>query len=609
MPLSLGSVVFGLPAGLWALLGLGPLIALYLIRPKPKQLQVPSLMFFFHNTGRSRLTNFLKQITRDWLFVLQLLLLLLLALANAQPSTIVQHDITAQNTVLVIDVSASSQVREGLQSRFDIGISKAKQVLGSRNTIILAKDVPLIGVQDASAGDVVSFLNTLKPRETSTRLGDAIILAGEILNGKEGRVIVISDFVNTGGVEPGVARSVLEARGLVVDFISTASSSHRRNVAITDLDVRQESTTVFLRNYEPVEVSASVSAGEFSKQVVIPASGTETVSFETPSGKTVVKLGVDDDFAVDNQAFISAPGAGKLRVLYLTSNASVFLTTALGALPGVEVVVGEFPIVPSGEFEVYVLQNIDSRAVLAGSLEQIGREVEKGKVLIIHAQPDNADVDYKGLLTVRLSELSAKAPIEVVNPTSFTQGVDFGKLDEHFKAVVVDARSTVFLSAFDQPLLVVAQRGKGRIAWFGMLERASDFKYAPDYPIFWNEFIKFLVARPDVHALNLRTKDSLVLSRPESIIFPNGKTVVQSSAVLEHVGFYELSDRSVAANLLDDAESAINPSSDAVQLVSGSFELKPVREPRVLPLETVLLWIVFALVLVELFYIKLRGDV
>ncbi|MDO8660806.1 MAG: BatA domain-containing protein, partial [Candidatus Woesearchaeota archaeon] len=128
MPLSLGSVVFGLPAGLWALLGLVPLIALYLIRPKPKQLQVPSLMFFFHNTGRSRLTNFLKQITRDWLFVLQLLLLLLLALANAQPSTTVQHDITAQNTVLVIDVSASSQVREGLQSRFDIGISKAKKV-------------------------------------------------------------------------------------------------------------------------------------------------------------------------------------------------------------------------------------------------------------------------------------------------------------------------------------------------------------------------------------------------------------------------------------------------------------------------------------------------
>ncbi len=608
MPFSLGPVLFGMPAGLWALVSLVPLIALYLIRPKPKHLQVPSLMFFFHNTGRSRLSNFLKQITKDWLFLLQLLLLLLLALANAQPSTTVQHDITAKNTVIVLDVSASSQVREGLQTRFEIGVERARKALGSRNTIILAKDVPLIGVQDVSANEALTFLSTIKPRDTSTRLGDAIILAGEVLNDKEGRVIVISDFVNTGGIEPSVARSVLQARHLVVDFIPTSSGVHRRNIGITGLDVRQDSTTVFLRNYEPADESALLNAGSFSKQVVIPASGTETVSFETPPGKTIVNIGVSDDFSVDNRVFMSAPGAGKLRVLYITSNASVFLVNAFKALPGVELTIAELPIVPKGEFDVFVLQNIDDHALLAGTLEDIKTQINAGKVLIIHAQPDSPAIDYKGLLPVKLGERGAKAPVVVVNPTRFTQGLDFSKVDEFFKAAVLDSHATTVLSAFDQPLLTVESSGKGRIAWFGMLEHASDFKYSPDYPIFWNEFIKFLAARPDVRSLNLRTKDSLILSKPESIRLPDGSRLVQSSIVVERAGFYELSDRTVAANLLDDAESAINPSS-AEQVVSGSFELRPVREPRKYALETILLWFVFCLVILELVYVKLRGDI
>src|SRR3990172_2233059 len=100
MPVSLGPMSIGNPEGLWALLALVPLIILYLIRPKPKTMPIPSLMFFLKSSGARKLTSFLKQITHYWLFIIQLLLLLGLALTFSEPFTTYEHDVTAANTVI-----------------------------------------------------------------------------------------------------------------------------------------------------------------------------------------------------------------------------------------------------------------------------------------------------------------------------------------------------------------------------------------------------------------------------------------------------------------------------------------------------------------------------
>ena len=122
--------------GLWALLALIPLIVLYLIRPRPRPMNIPSLMFFMKSSGSRRLTSFLKQITHDWLFLIQLLLLTALALTFAHPFSNYEYDVTASNTVIVLDSSASSQVLEGARSRFDLEIAQAKKSLGTKNTIL-----------------------------------------------------------------------------------------------------------------------------------------------------------------------------------------------------------------------------------------------------------------------------------------------------------------------------------------------------------------------------------------------------------------------------------------------------------------------------------------
>src|SRR3989344_5097856 len=93
--------------GLWSFLALVPFIILYLIRPKPKEMTLPSLMFLLKLKGSTAKTSFLKNILKDLLFLLQLLALCLLALSVADPFTEVSKLVSTTNVALVIDTSAS----------------------------------------------------------------------------------------------------------------------------------------------------------------------------------------------------------------------------------------------------------------------------------------------------------------------------------------------------------------------------------------------------------------------------------------------------------------------------------------------------------------------
>ena len=70
---------FGNTLGWLAFLSLIPLIIIYLIKPKPTKLKVPSLMFFMKRTNTSTAQSLFRRFQNDLLFLIQLLVLLLLA--------------------------------------------------------------------------------------------------------------------------------------------------------------------------------------------------------------------------------------------------------------------------------------------------------------------------------------------------------------------------------------------------------------------------------------------------------------------------------------------------------------------------------------------------
>lgn len=75
---------FETPLALLALLSVIPLIILYMLRPKPKVLLIPSLMFVFKfERERKWVYASLTKIVQDPLFLIQLLVLIFLSTAAA----------------------------------------------------------------------------------------------------------------------------------------------------------------------------------------------------------------------------------------------------------------------------------------------------------------------------------------------------------------------------------------------------------------------------------------------------------------------------------------------------------------------------------------------
>ena len=601
MALSFGPISIGNPNGLWALLALVPLIILYLIRPRPKQLNIPSLMFFLHSSGARKLTSFLKQITHDWLFLIQFLLLLAMALTFAEPFTNYEHDVTASNTVIVLDVSASSQTQEGGRTRFDLEVAQAKKVLGTKNTIILAKDVPFIALQDATAEEATKFLNGLQPKSTISKIGEAIILAGEALS--EGRVIVISDFINTGGQDPDIAKAVLETKGLVVDFINIAGEP-RRNVGIVQLDAGNEQSTVYVKNYNSEALTVPLVVGSFQTTLNVPAKGVETFSFKTPPGVTKMELGINDDLKVDNVAFLSAPAGGKAKVLLISNNVSTFLKNALLASGELDVVVTEPPVITKGDFDVVIIGNVDMEQVLPGTFEDIRKLAEDGATVIVAVQDTSPQIDYAGLLPVKLNGRGDGGFVTTEQLNRFTKNIDFGKTDYVLQAEPIGDQA-VIATVNEIPVMTIKPLGVGKLVYYGIPE-SSEFKYAPHYPIFWTELMKYVTEQQDVRNLNLKAGETLLLDKEQKIKTPT-KTIKRAALILDEAGIYELEDRIIAVNLVDELESNINLEKPAGTR-SIDYQLKPVKEKREFNWDLLLLAIALVLLLFEVFFIKYRGD-
>lgn len=587
---------------MWALLALVPLILLYLIRPRPKKMAIPSLMFFMRSSGAKKLTSFLKHMTHDWLFLIQLVALLALALTFSDPFTTYQHDVTAANTVVVLDVSASSQAREGGKTRFEAAVDKAKDVLGAQNSIVLAKDTPFMAVQDAPREEAVKFLNSVQPRETVSRVGEAIILAGEALGG-EGRVVVVSDFINTGGQAPDVAKAVLESQGIVVDFINVAGEGGR-NVGIIQLDEGNEQTTVYVKNYNANAENVRLTVGSTQAPLTVPAKGVETYTFRTPPGVTKIELGVRDDFPVDNVAFLSAPEAGRARAQLVANNASPFLRNALLASGAFEVVVSEPPVVDGGAFDVFILDGIDTNEVLPGTFEDILEQVEAGATAVVVVQDDSRRINYKGLLPVSLGEWRDGGFVTVEQLNRFTKNIEFGAADRVIEAEA-SGEQVVVATVNDLPVITMKPVGAGKLVYYGIPESA-EFKYSPHYPIFWTELLRFVTSQQDVANLNFEAGETLLLDSEQRVRTPSG-AVTRAALVLDKAGIYELEDRVVAVNLEDEVESNINLDVP-VGTRSTEYELRPVKETREFQWELWLLAIALAALVFELWFVKWRGD-
>ena len=629
---------FSNPAALAALASLIPIILLYLLKPKPIVVKIPSLIFISHiEKKKSRLSAKLKKLIRDPLLLLQLLVLASLALAAAAPFYFAQETMGSGHTVLILDASASMQAGGG----FDDMIKKADKYVTRRNTIILAENNALTALEKGSMSNAKNVLSKLKPRATTTELSSAMLLGRSMITEDNGRIVVISDFVNSGDEDPRDTRSLIESDGIPVEFV-TVGGKDSSNIAIVDGNIERVngiySYTATIENFYATSKDVAVNVYHNDKKT-----GQETLTISGNSqdylalenllgGVTRIEITNKDDLSVDNNAYISIPKNSKRDILYVSDVKKSPAVSALRVLSDVGVSfehASPAGFSPSNKYAIVVVGTItpDAGQAKAGSatdesFKKLADYAATGGSVIVMGSSNLTKVSTHGILPVEMVGTIGKGG--AVKP--LTNGTLEGTHSPIIKNVNIEAmevsqylnvteksKATTIVYARNKdsdtivPVLTYWSYGEGTVVYMGMTDLTTSV--TPEYPLFWMQLIDWLSGVGGYEEYNVKTGSIMSFTVKREIRTPSGVDMNTKTALFDEVGIYHIGDMDIVANLYDRTESSLADTS-AIQSIdtksdtTATDELVDVKKL----LSDYLLILAIILVCFEVYMLKQRGE-
>ncbi len=528
---------FSTPLALLGLLSAIPLILLYMIRPRPKDLLFPSTAFI--REGEAKPSAALNRLITDPLFWTQLLVIVFLVLAAAGPFTEARGT-QGEHLVVVVDLSAS------MEASFD----EAEEIVlryasgQDRTSIVLAETIPIVALREGNGEQARTAIESLSPRAVSADLSAGMMMAKSLLGAEGGSILVVSDFVSWTGDDPQVTRRLIEGEGTGVVFVDSGGEGENLGVIggwIVDSGAALNYTCL-IRNYgqtRTVPIRIDGPGGTTSRSVTIDSGGDHYLTFDAFPGVSSVTLDVDDAISSDNRAFVYALELGARRVLYLGDGGAVL--AALRSIPNLEVEMrGDYT-----GFDFVVIEN--------GTVDgELNRYVYDGGKIVYVASNSSASPEY---LPVRISGIvNDSANLWTRNPV-FAEDLHLDEV-ELYSHLLASPRpgSVTIAEANAVPVISYWRLGGGTAVYMGLSSERSDFYQRPEYPVFWYEMIGWLTNVPDATESNRRTGEILRLGETIQVDAPGGR-IETDVLLLDRVGVYRFQGRTLVANMYDPVES------------------------------------------------------
>ncbi len=608
-------VQFANQLGLYALLSIIPLIIIYLLRPRPLKIKIPSLMFLMDIEKKKRL-NVFRKFLKDPLFLMQLFVLILTSLAIAEPFFIANEERGGGHTVIILDASASMQA----DRRFDRAVEEANKFLSAKNTVILAENVPLMAVKEVPAGSASDTMKKLRAKATTADISGAMKLGRSMLP-DGGRMVVFSDFASWTGDDPAVTKSLAEANGINVEFVTM--SGRTDNAAIVGGWFEGSDYRVIIHNFnkapQTVKLEAATDgANILSTNLEVKAESNEYFTISNlGAGKTTISIDSADALPVDNNAYVIIPVSIKKDILYVTNNSKVPSIVALKLAPFTTVQKTDAGSIP--DLSSYPIVMVSGSLSPEGE-KSISDHVKAGKNAVIIASPELSNMD---MLPVELGEVSGETSLDVVRGSRITEdiGIDEIKVKNHFKATLKRGAVTLVEAGDKSPMLAYWKYGKGIVIYSGLADPAgdnifdplntkiwNDFHALPEYPLFWKQMLEWITGNLDVNEYNAKTGQYIRMQDRVTVKTPS-ENVTTDLLLLDEVGIYMLPDKEVAVNLYDEKESNLAGGGITVQPPEQqqiSFTTQIIRAPQYLDIYLII--IAIFLVILELYYLRWRGE-
>jgi hypothetical protein len=539
---------------LLGLLSIIPLIIIYLIRPRPKEIRFSATQFL--REGEAERSAVLSRLINDPLFWVQLLVLLSLSVAAAGPFT-TEEGPASSHLVVVLDSSASMQAGSRALQLIDPYLDKYQRI-----SIVLAESMPLTSLSEGGPAEARDALLRLKPKAVSADLSSAMTLASSLLGNVGGNMLVVSDFISWIGDEPEATRKILQADGRV-SIVFADSYQGGDNLALVECwDVPGPgyvNHTALVHNYgqtRVVPITIRGPGGSTSRTVQMAGGADYYLSFTAYPGVNEISLDLVDAVAWDNHAYVYVPDLVRKRVLYQGEEGPAL--AALRSLPNVQVET-------SGQFSDFDLIVVAGNATQDGKLN---RYIDGGRVIFIASNQESPEY-----LPVRVTGEEIGPASLWLRGEGFAKGVHFDEIGLfRYPQAVSRKGSTTLIEANGEPILSYWRLGKGMVIYSG-LEMDSDFYLRPEYPIFWYQMVNWMTGVPDILESNKKTGEMIHLGETAQVETPSTSLTV-SSLLLDEVGVYRFLGKAVAANMYDPKESSLQRKNgvDAGSFVAGSRE-------------------------------------
>jgi len=571
------------------------------MRPKPFKKIIPSLIFLEKSTKRLNMASFFRKFVKDWLFFLQLLLILLLCFTALGLTTELNFKKINKEMVFVIDASASSKALDNNEMLFEKYINIAKKNLGVRNTIILIKNTPEIIAKQTNPINAVRILSSVKPSDSLSNIWDAMMIASEL--SETSNIMVLSDFSDTNNKDLNIAKKLLMAKGFNVELINP-KKDQLRNIGIIKHVISGNKTIADVKNFDTEQRKIIVKKTD--EELILLPNEVKQFTVEIETGLNKIEIETGDDFYVDDFLYVIIPEDSQKTVLFITNQKTSFLYSALSSVKNLEIKKVEPPIVKIDDQDIIVMDNIEYSKLLPGTINDIRKHVKSGSSLIIAAQ-DNFDLE-------KLQELLS---VEIINQHNqdvsiYNSGIDkfndfnFGLSSRYYETSLKNNNSVVIADAYDKlnsPVIVLSKHGNGNILFYGIFDNHNSFKLSSEYPLFWLNILDLLVSKQDFRELNLGI-GSIIYGG--SIKDPDGRRSKDFTRT-DQTGVYKVDDTKVGVNLLNNEESNLNSELTSDTMLEEDYERKKIKQTVSMLSFLIILCILLALF--EVYIIKKRGDV
>ncbi len=568
------------PRGLAALAGIIPLVIVYLLKPRPKQIILPSLIFV-RKIGRDVIDSrrkISKKIT-DPLFFLQLLSLIFMAIAIAGP-LLENINENSEKVVVIIDSSASMAIPDRINGAKSIAIES----LGEENTVIAAESIPVVLAKSIEAADAEEVINDLEAGDTPGDVPEAILTVVNDEGNRKAKVLVISDFENWKGRAPETYIRIARAKNLELDFRQVGKATSNYAIIGGYLKDRNDGTyeyTCTVKNFNNKTVkldvlleskSGWVSGQKISKPVSLGEFGTQQIKFSSiPQGISTVEILNNDSMPCDNKAWISIPEIKPRQMLILTDRDPEIskspLVTALSLMPGLKVDVQHE--LPPG-FAKYdgIVVNCELNPLPASTIKEIATYVQKGKDLIVIGNGclyNSSEMhEFYPILPVKINSIEEDSSHTLETSGSGTQIFDEIAFSEvyirKYLAATPCKNASVLAELKDAgPAVCTWKLDNGTVTYVGISDASgneawNNFATVPTYPVFWAKLFKYLWGVGDISEINVNTGRYQAFDRSVRIETPR-ETVSSKYVYYDKCGLYNLNQKTVAANLYDSTES------------------------------------------------------